>query len=78
MDGGIFSAVLRRAFGWDLPPRAAVVCAQLVQLAKAHTTAVSPDETFLWRSVLKPAYASRSHLGEVYSGGHSYSYGGAC
>ena len=46
---------------WDAPPRAPIVCAQLVQLAKIYSAA-AVAELVLWNELCEPAYAQLAAL----------------
>ena len=60
LDGELRCTPLVRAFGWDSPPRPAVVCAQLVQFGSKYDAASAP--AFLWETFLEPAYRQLLNL----------------
>jgi sacsin len=57
LDGELSCEALLKSFEWDQPPRPGVVCAQLVQFAEQYDAGCAPEDTFLWRTLLLPAYA---------------------
>ena len=65
LDGEVTSPYLLRLFGWQEPPRPAVVCAQLVHFASGYDAAVGPCGAELWRVLLTPAYTQLSQLVET-------------
>lgn len=57
LDGELACESLVKAFEWDQPPRAGVVCSQLVQFAEQYDASKAPEDAFLWEKLLLPAYA---------------------
>jgi hypothetical protein len=61
LEGELTCEPLVCAFGWAAPPRAPIVCAQLVQLAKIYSAA-TVSELMLWNELCEPAYAQLTAL----------------
>ena len=65
LDGDLKTTELADAFGWAEPPRAAVVCAQLVRVGGQWTEDCAVTEEELHDQLLRPAYSQLSELLET-------------
>ena len=56
LDGEVSSSFVLELFGWDKPPRPALLCAQLAEVGSTYSAEVGPDEAVLLEHCIGPIY----------------------
>jgi len=56
LDSDVVSPFLQQLFGWDRPPRASLLCAQLAELGAGYVAELGPRETQLLDDCVCPIY----------------------